>query len=114
MRGIVVREEPDWQLTGPLPLAAGVSRLYSLREHCGGACMLFVGCVPFFANQVLLKEPASEVRFVFSVGHGVRASGLQVRRFLRTSEPVEKVAKSHFPALGGHPGTTARSVPAVF
>ena len=30
------------------------------------------------------------------------ASALQLRRFTRTGELVEKVAKLHFPALGGH------------
>ena len=56
---------------------------------------------------------SSAVRFVFPFGHGVPASGLQLRRFVRTGELVEKVAKLCFPALCGHSGTTVRSVPAV-
>ena len=60
-----------------------------------------------------MEHQASAVRFVFPSGHGVPGSALQLRRFTRTSELVEKVAKLHFPALGGHSGTTVRSVPAV-
>ena len=51
-----------------------------------GACSLLVGCLPFFAIHVFLEHQASAVRFVFPVEHGVPASGLQLRRFIRTGE----------------------------
>ena len=73
-----------------------VSGLTRVRKDCvsalrgAGACRLLVGCVPFFAIHVFLEHQASAVRFVFPGGHGVAASGLQLRRFIRTGEFVGK------------------------
>ena len=65
-----------------------------------GARMLVAEYVPFCALQACLEDQASHDRFVFTVGHGVLVSGLQVRRLLRTGEFDEKLAKLHHVSLG--------------
>ena len=45
-------------------------------------------------HLVVVQDQASEVRFVFPVGYGVPASGLQVRRQFRTGESDDKVPKN--------------------
>ena len=44
----------------------------------------------FFAIHLFLELLASAVRFVFPGGDGVQASGLQLRRFIRTGDSLRK------------------------
>ena len=91
-----------------VPESSDTSSLWSSREHCDDCwearvivrihqesrfrspwswCSHAVSeYVPFCALQACFENQASEDRFVFPVGHGVLASGPQVRRLLRTGE----------------------------